>query len=383
MEAKNWIERTLFQRAEARFFLGKAVVVTGPRQVGKTSLCKRWVGSNAEALWLTGDDPDTSGWLQSLTTDRWEVALRGKRFLVIDEAQLIPEVGRIAKRVVDFFPNVQVFLTGSSSVLLSGAVNESLTGRKWEFTLLPFSRAEMQAHFGVLQEQRMLPERLVYGAYPEVVLASDWRDDRLKLLADSYLYRDILAVDSVLRPEALVKLVRALAFQVGSLVSYHELAQLAGLDAKTVERYIDLLEKAYVVFRVGAFSGNLRSELKRAKKVYFYDNGIRNAVLGDLRPLEMRSDVGALWENYALSERRKALLHRGQSAEQFFWRTKDGVEWDWVERTAGSLKAWECKWNDKARPKRSRAFEAAYPEAETGWVTPSLLDDFLADGAPQ
>jgi predicted AAA+ superfamily ATPase len=297
--------------------------------------------------------------------------------VVLDEAQRIKDIGVKLKLITDQLPDIQLIVTGSSSFDLANQVNEPLTGRKWEYHMYPLSFAEMAAHHGLLDEKRLIPHRLVYGYYPDVVNHPGEEREILKLLSDSYLYKDILMWEQIKKPEKLVKLLQALAFQIGSKVSYSELGQTCGLDAKTIEKYIVLLEQCFVIFRLGSFSRNLRNELKNSRKIYFYDTGIRNAVIADFSIPETRRDTGALWENFLISERKKKLAYSHLWKNTWFWRTVSQQEIDYLEEGDGVLQAFEFKWNPGAKYKKPRTFLEAYPECTITLITPDNADEFL------
>ncbi|MBQ9398334.1 MAG: ATP-binding protein, partial [Bacteroidales bacterium] len=297
------IQRQIEPRLREQLFKGKALIVMGARQVGKTTLLKQVLaGCEEGVLWLSGDDQDVRTLFETISAPRLRAIAGKNRLIVLDEAQRIRDIGIKLKLITDQMLDFQLLATGSSSFELANKINEPLTGRKREHRLFPLSFAEMVGHTSLLEEKRMLGHRLVYGAYPEVVMHPGDEIGLLRELTDSYLYKDILEFDKIHKPERLTKLLQALAYQLGSEVSYNELAQLCGMDAKTVESYITLLEQSYVLFRLGSFSRNLRSELKSSKKIYFYDNGVRNAVIGNFAQVENRMDAGALFENYVVSE---------------------------------------------------------------------------------
>ena len=285
--------------------------------------------------------------------------------LFIDEAQRINDVGLLIKIIVDRFKKVQVIATGSSAFELSGKINEPLTGRKYEMMLLPFSYSELVNHTDYLTEERSLEQRLIYGSYPEIINDPQNAEEHLILLSDSYLYKDLFALEEVKKPLLFEKIVKALALQIGSEVNFSELAQLVKADQKTVDKYISLLEKSFVVFSLPAFAGNVRNEIKKNKKIYFYDTGIVNAITRNFSPLTNRSDVGALFENYMIAERMK-FLHQNQiEADRFFWRTTQQQEIDYVEKTKDKFLAVEFKWSERGKNRIPTTFTQAYPEAET------------------
>jgi predicted AAA+ superfamily ATPase len=281
------------------------------------------------------------------------------------------------KLITDQMPDVQLVATGSSSFDLANKVNEPLTGRKWEYTMYPLSFGEMVAHHGLLDEKRLIPHRLVYGYYPEVVTHPGEEKEILKQLSDSYLYKDILMWEQIKKPEKLMRLLQALAFQVGSQVSFNELGQMCGLDTKTVEKYIVLLEQTFVIFRLGSFSRNLRNELKNSRKIYFYDNGIRNALIANFSQVESGSDVGALWENFLVSERRKMCSYNNLWRNSWFWRTRNQKEIDYIEEGDGAIAAYEFKWNPQTKTKKPEQFAKSYPNSTFAVVHLDNVDTFL------
>lgn len=356
----------------------KAIIVMGARQVGKSTLLDTVLGSRDDVMWMNGDDIDVQQLFKQMTSTRIRTILGNKHILVVDEAQRIADIGLRLKLVTDQVKDVQVIATGSSSFELATKLNEPLTGRKREFRMFPLTFSEMVSHNGFLDEQRLLPHRMIFGYYPEVVSTPGNEREVLRELADSYLYRDILSLDGIGKPDKLTRLLQALAFQIGSQVSYNEIGLLVGLDSKTVDRYVDILEKSYIIFRLGSFSRNLRNELKSSRKIYFWDLGIRNAVIGNLSQLESRTDIGALWENFCIAERMKLLSYKGSFAQSWFWRTQQQKEIDYLEYEDGHLKAFEFKWSDrKSGTKCPIAFSTAYPDASFQVVTPQHIDDFL------
>ncbi len=371
------IERIITSKIKDKLFKGKVILIMGARQVGKTSILKTLFFNNPEVLWLNADEKDVRDLFNSLSAKRFEAYLGSKTILVIDEAQHIEEIGIKIKLLHDALPHVQIIATGSSSFELANKVNEPLTGRKWEFKLYPMSFAEMTRHSGLLDEQRLLAHRLVFGYYPDVVMHQGNEIEVLKQLADSYLYKDILMWDQIQKPDKLIKLLQALALQVGSQVSYNELGQTCGLDSKTVDKYIQLLEQTYVIFRLPSFNRNIRNELKQSKKIYFFDNGIRNAIINNFKHLEMRNDIGLLWENYIISERIKHISYNKIYNNQWFWRTKDQKEIDWIEERGGHLHAYEFKWNSKQKIKLPKTFLNAYPESSFEVIHPDNMTDFI------
>ena len=371
------INRFLQPQLESLLGSHKAIILMGARQVGKSTLLQLLLGQRQDVLWLNGDNNDVQTLFTAISAERIHSLMGTKRVLVIDEAQRIPNIGVQLKIIIDQLSDVQVIATGSSSFELASKVNEPLTGRKREFKLYPLTFSEMAEHSSLIEELRLIPHRLVYGYYPEVVANPGQEANILKELTDSYLYRDILTLDKVAKSDKLVLLLKALAMQIGSQVSYNELSGLVGIDAKTIERYITVLEQSYIIFRLGSFSRNLRNELKFSKKIYFWDMGIRNAVIGNFSLAETRSDIGAMWENFAIAERMKQINYRHPFAQSYFWRTRQQTEIDYIEELDGSLQAFEFKWNERKSPRCPLAFSNAYPDASFSVITPSNIDDFL------
>ena len=356
----------------------KALIVMGARQVGKSTLMQQLLGERKDVLWLNGDEPDVAGMFENITSARLRAIIGANKIVMIDEAQRILDIGMKIKLITDQIDGVQVIATGSSSFELANKINEPLTGRKHEYKMFPLSFAEMSAHTSFLEEHRMIPHRMVYGYYPEVVTNPGNEKLLLKELADSYLYKDILSMENILKADKLTRLLQALAHQIGEQVSYNEIGQLVGLDPKTVERYIDILEKSYVVFRLGSFSRNLRNELKKSRKVYFWDLGIRNAVIGNFAQIENRADVGALWENLVISERMKKLSYESRLCSSCFWRTQQQQEIDLLEEEDGRLQAFEFKWNAKKKDvKAPDTFLKSYPDASFSVITPDNIEEIL------
>lgn len=359
------ISRTLSQTIEKRLFKSKALVLIGPRQVGKTTLLKNIV-SNARYKFelLDGDDPVVRNLLEGPSTEELRSIIGDTKVLFVDEAQRIPNIGLTSKIITDQFSDVQLILSGSSALDLNSQIQESLTGRKRLFHLYPVSWEEWQEHVGYVTSEKDLQNRLIYGFYPEVL--SNPKDQReiLKELINSYLYKDVLMYAGIRKPDLIQKLVQALAYQIGGVVVYKELGDLLGIDPKTVGTYIDILEKAFVLFRLPSFSRNLRNEIKSHQKIYFFDNGIRNAVIGNFNVIDNRDDIGGLWENFLISERIKQNAYQRRDARSFFWRTKQKQEIDYVEEFDGKITGFEFKWNPKRNIRFSKTFSRTY-KAET------------------
>ena len=372
------IHRILEEQITSLLGSGKAIIIMVARQVGKSTLLETIFRHRENVLWMTGDDLDIQELFSQMTSTRLKALLGNSKTLILDEAQRIPDIGLRLKLITDQIKDVQVVATGSSSFELASKVNESLAGRKREFRMFPISFSEMVSHTNLLEELRLMPHRMVFGYYPEVVSNPGHESVILKELSDSFLYKDILSLENINKPDKIVRLLKALAFQIGSQVSYNEIGQLVGLDSKTVERYIDILEKSYIIFRLGTFSRNLRNELKTTRKIYFWDLGIRNLLIGNLSQIENRTDVGALWENFIIAERLKRNIYRGSIAQYWFWRTLQQKEIDYLEEEAGQLHAYEFKWNDKkANVRVPESFAKTYPDASFQVITPKNADEFL------
>lgn len=378
IKIRDLIQRIIEDSIRARLFKGKVMLLLGARQTGKTTLLKKIFHDYGEdALWLNADEYDIKERFKHPTSTSLKALIGNKKVVILDEAQQISEIGLALKLLIDTYPEVQVIASGSSAFELQNNTNEPLTGRKFEFRLFPLSYRELANHNQVMIEQRLLNHRLVFGSYPEVVTNQGNEVEVLKLLSDSFLYRDLLMLESIKKPEKLVKLLQALAYQIGQEVSYNELGNLIGLDSKTVEAYVQLLEKSFVVFRLPSFSRNLRNELKASKKIYFYDNGIRNALISSFQLLEGRQDRGALWENYLVAERRKSNDYRRFYGNTYFWRTKEQQEIDYLEEVDGALRAYEFKWKEKPKHRITKTFTRAYPNCATAFIHPGNYDGFL------
>lgn len=315
--------------------------------------------------------------LANLNATQLVPIIGNSKIVLLDEAQRISETGLALKIIHDNFKNVQLIATGSSSFDLANKINEPLTGRKFEFTLYPLSFGEMAEHHGFLTEKRLLEHRLIYGYYPDVAINMGQEKIILKSLASSFLYKDLLTLETIKKPVLLEKILSALALQIGNEVSYNELVQLLNSDKETIEKYIDLLEKTGVIFRLWALSRNVRNEIKKGRKIYFYDNGIRNAVLGNFSSLAMRTDKGVLWENFLVSERIKHLGNNELDVKSWFWRTTQQQEIDYVEERDNKLFAFEFKWNPQKKVRLSKTFSNAYPSHEFKVITPENIHEFV------
>ena len=372
------IERLLRDLIEKRLYRNKAIIIVGPRQVGKTTLLRMLVAdTQSKVLMWNCDEPDVRRKLAEPTSTELRAEIGDADLILIDEAQRVKNTGITLKLIIDNFPEKQLVVTGSSAIELSNSINEPLTGRKYEYAMYPFSAEELINEFGAQDERRMLERRLVYGSYPEVVNNAGEEREVLTDLVGSYLYKDIFSFQDVRKPEVIEQLLQALAFQIGSEVSFNELGRLLGLNSVTVQRYIDLLEKSFVVFHLRSFSRNVRSELKKSRKIYFWDNGVRNAIIGDFKTLGLRPDVGALWENYVISERLKHNAYSSFYGKSYFWRTQLQQEVDYVEDIDGALHAYEFKWSKTKQPRLTETFAKNYPDHTFEVVSPDNYQDFV------
>lgn len=357
----------------------RGIILMGARQVGKTTLIKK-ILEGKDYLFLDGDDPTVRSLFSSPNTEQIRSIVGGHKLLCIDEAQRIPDIGLTLKIISDRFTGIQWIASGSSSFDLGNQLNEPLTGRKWEYELFPVAWEEFEEKEGYLRAEQQLEDRLLYGMYPDVLNHRGAEREVLKELVSSYLYRDILTFSEIRKTEILDDLVLALALQTGNEVNYNELAQMVGVNKITVQKYIDLLEKSYIIFRLRSFSRNLRNEIKRNRKIYFYDNGIRNMIIGNFAPLRMRTDTGALWENFLISERMKQNHYKNTFARMYFWRTRQQQEVDLVEEKEGKIFGFEFKWKAGNTGKISKTFTNTY-HAETRVIDRSNFREFVVIGS--
>lgn len=371
------IHRIIKQLVENDFGRGKIIVLMGARQVGKTTLFDSVVSGSSNVLRLNCDNYDDRSDLENKTSTELRQLMGNHEVVIIDEAQRAKNIGLSLKMLADLKLSMQILVTGSSSLTLANEINEPATGRLIEYNLFPLSLVELMQQTSPREEKRLLEQRMIYGLYPEVVTKPGDAKRILVNLANNYLYRDLLEYRGVKKPEVLQKLVRALALQIGSEVSYNELSRTVGVDKATVESYIDLLEKCFVVFRLPAYSSNLHSEIKRGRKIYFYDNGIRNALLSNFAPLELRDDVGMLWENMMVSERIKRNSYSRSYAQMYFWRTQQQQEVDLIEEQDGRLTAFEFKWNTKKKAKLPKTFIDNYPNTDFKVISPDNYVEFV------
>lgn len=361
-----YIEQKQLGNLRARLKPGKVVLIYGARRTGKTTLLREFLKEESEPyLLVSGEDITVQSYLSSQSIEKLLAFVGKNRLLVVDEAQKVQNIGLNLKLIVDHIPAIRVIATGSSSFDLARAVGEPLTGRKTTLKQYPLAQLEI----GTIEQRHetvaRLESRLIYGSYPEVVLMKDNRERELYLkeIVASYLYKDILELEGIRQSAKIGRLLQLLAFQIGKEVSYTELGTSLGMSKNTVDHYLDLLEKAFVIQRLGGFSRNLRSEITKNSRYYFVDNGVRNALINNFNPLELRNDVGELWESYLVMERLKRQEYLQEPANNYFWRTYAKHELDLVEERAGRLHGYEMKWG-KATPRAPKEWSAAYPEAD-------------------
>lgn len=358
------IERILRNRITARLKPNKVVLIFGARRVGKTTLIQQIAEQySGNKMILNGEDSDAIALLREKSISNYKNLFKSIDLLVIDEAQNIPEIGQKLKLIVDEIKNIRIIASGSSSFNLNNQAGEPLVGRNFTFLLFPFSQQELTVHENRLETRQNLENRLIYGSYPEIVKMENADDKReyLQNMVNTYLLKDILTIEGIRSAIKMIELLRLIAYQTGHEVSYEELSKQLGMSKNTVEKYLDLLSKVFIIFRLGAFSQNLRKEVTKAGKWYFYDNGIRNALISNFNAVALRQDIGQLWESYLISERLKNRHFQGLMTEHYFWRTYDGQEIDLIEKKENMLYAFELKWAQK-KVKIPRAFLGAYHE---------------------
>ena len=360
---------------------GKVVVVHGPRRAGKTTLIRRYVERyDRDALAVTGEDIAVREYLESQSLAKLKAFVGGRRTLIVDEAQHVRHIGLNLKLLADHVEGLGIVATGSSSFDLSRQTGEPLTGRKYTLLLLPLAQMEIREVEDAHETKANLEMRLIYGSYPEVILmeSNEDREIYLKELVSSYLFKDILQLEGIRHSDKLLRLLQLIAFQIGHEVSVTEIGTQLGMNKNTVNRYLDLLEKTYVIYSRCAFSRNLRKEITKSRRYYFYDNGIRNGLINNFNSLSLRDDAGALWENYVMVERLKYNLYTGSLADSYFWRTYDRQEIDLVEEWGGRLQAVEMKWSPKSRIREPGGWRKTYPGSSFQIVNPENYLDFIA-----
>jgi predicted AAA+ superfamily ATPase len=376
------IARILLSSLPGLILPGKVTILYGPRQVGKTTLVSDFLAlptTTQKHRLINADELVYREVLSSQARQQLADLLGDNQLLVIDEAQRVPNIGINLKILIDNYPQVSIIATGSASFELANQISEPLTGRTLTYCLYPVSYAEIRQTFGVFEARSWLERWLVWGGYPAIVTteSATLREKLLGELVGSYLYRDLLELDGIRRSEKIVDLLRLLAFQIGQEVSLSELARNLALNHETVERYLDLLEKVFVIYKVRGFSRNLRKEISKTSRYYFYDNGVRNSLIQNFNPISLRNDTGQLWENFLMVERRKALAYAGRSANSYFWRTYDQKEIDYIEETGGRLYGFEFKWKGEMRKAVRREFLEAYPGAEVNTITTENFEKFV------
>jgi predicted AAA+ superfamily ATPase len=367
------ISRTIQSRIEEYFVPGKVIVLLGPRRVGKTVLVRQIISSITEpVLFLNGEDINTRELLARRSVPHYLQLLDGRKILIIDEAQKIPDVGAALKLMIDEIAGLRVLITGSSAFDVENRTGEPLTGRKYTFRLYPLSDAEYDQKYSVPERKDKMKDRLIYGCYPELLTMSNsgMKAAYLNDLVSSYLLKDILVFENIKKSDKILSLLRLIAFQTGSEISTTEIGRQLGMSENTVSQYLDLLSKVFIIHKVGGFSRNLRKEISKSSKWYFFDNGIRNILVANLNPVELRNDVGQLWENYIISERIKFQQYSGMIVNNFFWRTYDQQEIDWVEERGGQLHAFEFKWSENKHPRAPLGWSKTYPDASYSVVNP-------------
>ncbi len=371
------ILRTIFHQLQEHFFQGKAIILLGARQVGKSTLLKNLTQNNYKTLWLDAENADIPNLFLNATSTSLKNIFSNYQVVIIDEAQKIPNIGTVLKLTTDYLKDIQIIATGSSAFELKNKMNEPLTGRKWEYFLYPFSFGEMVNSIGIIEEKRNIDHRLIYGYYPEIVTSTNDIQLRIKQLADSYLYKDVLLWSGLKKADKINDLLKALSYQIGQEVSYHEIGNMIGLRNETVENYITILEQLYIIFRLPSYHSNHRKELRKSKKIYFFDTGIRNAVINDFRHITQRQDAGVLWENWVISELWKKNKYENSGGTFYFWRTQDQQELDLIINKNGMLHTYEIKWNHKVKARLSKTFERMYPNHEFTVITPQNIDTIL------
>ena len=374
------ITRTLEKKVLKSLLPNKVLILFGPRRIGKTTLINQIIKRIKEPyLLLNGEDFAVQEILSRRTVANYKNLLGTKKILILDEAQNIPDIGRVLKLMVDEIKGIKILVTGSSAFDISNNSGEPLTGRKKTFTLFSLSEEEVNQKENPVEKIDNLRTRLIYGNYPELLHlnSNTEKTEYLKEIVNSYLLKDILAFENIRNSDKILKLLRLIALQVGSEVSLQELGTNLGMSKNTVEKYLDLLSKVFIVHKLEGFSRNLRKEISKNSKWYFYDNGLRNILIANVNPIELRNDIGMLWENYIISERLKYQSYNGMLVNNYFWRTYDQQEIDWIEERNGKLFAFEFKWKLTKKSKIPIAWKKNYPEAQFKLITQNNLGEFL------
>lgn len=370
-----YIDRAIREQFISKLQPNKVLVLLGARRTGKTVFLKKFLSENISEsyLFLNGEDMNVQTNLSNRTIENYKFLLGNNRLLVIDEAQKIPEIGLILKLMVDSIDGLKIIATGSSVFDISNKLGEPLTGRKYSLNIYPFAQLEFARYENIIESRSRLEERLVYGSYPELIHipGPEEKKDYLRELVNSYLLRDILEFEGVRNSDKMYALLRLIAFQIGKEVSLEELAKQLALSRNTVEKYLDLLSKVFIIYKLSGFSRNLRSEITKTSRWYFVDNGIRNTLINNFNPIVLRNDVGELWENYLLSERIKFQQYKGEHVNNYFWRTYEQKEIDWIEEKDGRLAAYEVKWNPDKNIKAPQLWLKAYPDSTFNVIHPN------------
>lgn len=371
------IERILQNELKNATSSNKVCIVLGPRQVGKTTMLRKHCEKLGKYLFLDGDQIDDRNVLENQNLENFKRIIGDNKVLFIDEAQRVRDIGLSLKIIHDQLPGIKLYVSGSSSLELANTINEPLTGRKIELKMFPIAWSEWEKYMGVLKAKKQLNDRLIYGMYPDILMNQGKELDILNELTQSYLYRDLLSFAGIRKPQLLSKLLQALAFQIGNEVSLNELARMLEVSKETVDSYIDLLEKAFIIFKLNPLSRNTRKEIATSRKIYFYDNGIRNAVIGNFKSIDLRNDAGPLWENFLIAERMKVLSYNKDYGQSYFWRTYSQQEIDYIEEKDGEIRAYEFKWNPRKSSKFSSTFTDFYNPISTQVVNSSNFHEFL------
>ena len=375
------VSRTIISQVEDQLFKGKVLILYGARRTGKTTLVKHLLGKFSEkSAYINCELQEYKDALSTTNSGLLAEFIGNRELIIFDEAQHIANIGLVLKVLVDTFPQVQVIATGSSSFELSGMVSEPLTGRSRQFLLLPFSLEEVGQSLNPIQIKANLPNFLRFGLYPQVFNSiGDEKIEELAEISSNYLYKDLFQFEQIKKPDLLFKLLAAIALQTGSESSLNELAQITGTNVHTVKRYLELLEKSFVIFRLNSFSRNLRKELAKSQKIYFYDVGIRNAVIRNFNEMNLRTDVGGLWENFCITERIKFNQNHRRFVNTYFWRTYDQKEIDYIEEKDGHLTCFEFKYAEGAPGKFPAEFSETYPNSSFRVITPGNFYDLYRD----
>lgn len=376
--AEYFINRSLYAEIKNWLFKGKVVILYGARQVGKTTLVKKIMGDYENTLYLNCERFKVKEILESNNLEQIRSYLGDHKLIIFDEAQKITGIGNLLKLLHDTYPDYQIIATGSSSFELSNEITEALTGRNIKFVMFPLSLSELSTEFSPFEIDEKLEGFLRFGMYPDLINRPEKeKSTLLDMLSTDYLFRDILKHENLKQPDLLIGILKAIALQLGSEVSFRELSNLLKTSVETLQRYLEILERSFVLFHLTSFSRNLRNELARKRKYYFYDTGIRNSIIQNVNVLTNRNDVGGIWENFCIVERIKCMQKAGARANYYFWRTYQQNEIDFIEETGGKLKAWEFKWNPSAKVKIPKLFLDAYKNSEFDVVNRSNFKEKL------